>query len=218
MPEVIPNAIDMTLFTSLQADTRKNLRRELGFDSETPLVLSVLRLSNEKRPFDMLLTMQALLTRLPAVRFLHVGIGVLSEETRQLAEALGLNGKISFMGARHDVPALMAAADALLMTSHIESCPNVLLEAMVSGLPFVASRVGGIPELVENSGAGFIREQGDYEGMAEALSLLLNNVEHARSMGANGKRYVASRYTMDKVADNVLAAYERQFTALGYTR
>ncbi|MDR2605134.1 MAG: glycosyltransferase [Desulfovibrio sp.] len=209
-PEVIPNAVELEEDSQTLPECRKKLRSEFGLSEHTPVVLAVLRLSEEKCPFLMLLALDALRRRLPTVCLLHAGIGPMQAEVEQLTESLRLRKNIRFLGARHDVPALMAAADALLLTSRMESSPNVLLEAMAAGLPVVAPRVGGVPELVKDGETGFLVESGDYEGMAEHLYALLNDAALSRRMGENGKRYVACNHTIERFADNVLAAYARQ--------
>ena len=216
-PEVIPNAVDTAPFERLPDDVRERTRQSLGLDVATPLVLAVLRLSEEKCPFDMLSAFAELRRRQPTARLIHVGIGPLREEAERQAQALLLEDSVLFLGERHDVPALMAAADALLLTSRIESCPNVLLEAMAAGLPFIAPRVGGVPELAEEGENGFLVEHGDVAAMADRLALLLDKPELARSMGGKGKARLAARYTTERLAANVLAAYGRQFAALGHT-
>jgi len=212
--EFIPTAVDRTSFENLPADAREQTRQNLGLDNNTPLVLGVLRLSEEKCPFDMLLAFAELRKRQPAARLIHAGIGPLQEETEQFARTLHLEDSVSFLGARHDVPALMLAADALLLTSRTEGFPNVLLEAMASGRPFVAPRVGGIPELAEDGEYGFLTEHGDVVAMADRLALLLENAELARNMGTKGKPRLAAKHTAELLAATALAAYDRQFTAL----
>jgi glycosyltransferase involved in cell wall biosynthesis len=210
-PEVIPNAVKLEGDNPALPKSRRNLRIKFGLSEHTPVVLAVLRLSEEKCPFIMLLTLEALRRRLPAVCFLHAGIGPMQTEVEQLTESLGLQKHIRFLGVRHDISALMAAADALLLTSRRESSPNVILEAMAAGLPVVAPRVGGVPELISDGETGFLAESGGHEGMAEHLFTILNDAELAGRLGENGKRHVLRNHSVERLADNVLAAYARQF-------
>ena len=214
MPEVIPNAVDTAPFDFQPSDTREQIRQNLGLEVDTPLVLTVLRLEEEKCPLDMLRIFAELRKSRINARLIHVGIGYMLKEATQFARSLNLGDSVLFLGARHDIPALMAAADALLLTSRVESSPNVLLEAMAAGLPFVAPRVGGVPELASNGENGFLEAHGDIAAMAKRLGLLLENKELARSMGAKGRGNVAAMYTPERLVDNVLAAYGRQFAAL----
>ena len=111
--------------------TVANLRPEKGHDT---LIAAASRIVDER----------------PDTEFLIVGDGPLRESLERQVTARGLGARVRFLGERSDVPALLASSDIFVLPSRSEASPNGVLEAMAAGLPIVASRVGGVPELVES--------------------------------------------------------------------
>jgi glycosyltransferase involved in cell wall biosynthesis len=163
---VLRNGVDLDTF---QPHNRPDARRHLGLGQ--PTLLSVGHLIERKR-HD--LAIQAL-SRLPGHNLIIVGDGPLRHDLESLARASGVNERVRFLGAvRHDqLPAIYAAADALVLASSREGWANVLLEAMACGTPVVASNVWGNREVVVSPAAGILFEQFTPEGVADACSRLL---------------------------------------------
>jgi glycosyltransferase involved in cell wall biosynthesis len=163
---------------------------------------------NGKRPFKRLDT---LLQAMPHVLQKHraelkiIGTGWRYEEYVALAHSLGIQQEVHFLGHvdHSELPARYASADLFVLPSRMENFPLVLLEAMASGLPVVATAVGGVPELVVHGETGLLVPPNDPLVLAQAINSLLDDPEGMRSMGARGRDTVRQRYTWDKVAERM---------------
>jgi glycosyltransferase involved in cell wall biosynthesis len=129
----------------------------------------------------------------PEARFLLVGDGELRPTLEAQARMLGVADRVVFTGFREDVPALLAGMDIVVLPSLNEGMGRVLVMAMALGKPVVASRVGGVPELLQEGAAGCLVPPGDSSALAETLRGLLLNPARAKAMGETGRRR-AARY------------------------
>ena len=148
---------------------RERLRRELGAESGTSLVGTVACLKPQKAPEDFIEVAKLVTRSLPNVRFILVGDGELRAKIESLIAHHHLHDRVHLTGWRRDIPAVMHAFDIFLLTSHWEGLPRVLLEARVSGLPIVATNVGGADEVVVGPGIGKLCQRGDINGLATAI-------------------------------------------------
>jgi glycosyltransferase involved in cell wall biosynthesis len=156
---------------------------------------------------DVLLRAAALVsTVVPQVAFLVVGDGPLRPELERRAVVLGLAGTVTFTGYRSDATRLVGGLDVLAVPSRADGSPLVVCEAMAAGVPVVASRVGGLPDLVEDGGSGLLVRPGEPEDLARALVSLLLDPEAARRLGARGRSLAASR-SHERLVDRVTQLY-----------
>jgi glycosyltransferase involved in cell wall biosynthesis len=185
-----------------RATPAEELKRELGL-GESKVVGVVAKLSPVKGHGHFLEAAAFILKAAGDVRFLIVGDG--SERTRLEREAgeLGLSGKVHFIGVRDDVPAVLKLMDVLVLSSLSEGSPNVVLEAMAAGVPVVAMRVGGVPEVVEDGVSGFLVDPGDAPGLSNAVLRLLNDADRAREMGKKGRAIAGENYDINRVVARV---------------
>lgn len=138
----------------------------------------------------------------PASRLFIVGQGSLRAETEELAKELGLAEAVRFLGVRNDIPQLMNAADAYVMSSAWEGMPMVLLEAAAVGLPVVATDVGGNREIVRDGYTGLLVPPRDHESLARAMVHLMSLPDAARrAMGQAARAYVEAHYGLERVVD-----------------
>jgi len=158
---VVHNGIDVERFRRDRAATRARLERELGIPAGSRLAVTVSVLRAGKG-IEVLLDA---VPRLPDTQFLVIGDGPKREEW----EALDRTGRVRWAGYRTDVNELLAGADVFVHPSLDDAFPTVLLEAMAAGLPVVASRVGGIPEIVVDGGTGRLVPPGDAAALAAAI-------------------------------------------------
>ncbi len=144
--DVVPNGIDREAF---RPRDRSQARRALGLSNEARIILYVGHLSREKGAHDLLRAFQTLGARLPSAELVMVGDGAGTRACRALAETLGVT--VRFVGAQpHEtIPLWLAACDVLALPSWNEGMPNVVVEALASGRPVVATAVGGIPDVVK---------------------------------------------------------------------
>jgi glycosyltransferase involved in cell wall biosynthesis len=172
-------------------------------------VLMVGRLAPQKRPELAIRAFADVRARHGDAELQVVGEGPLREDLKLARSALGLNDSIHLLGNRPDVPDLLARAACVLITSDYEGCPFSVLDAMAAGVPVVATRVGGIPELVEHGRSGLLVPPGDTTALAAAVSELLANPERARSMGAGGREIARRRFPLEKMVEGILDVYEQ---------
>src|SRR5215469_3298545 len=142
------------------------------------------------------------------VRFVLVGDGPLRFELEQQTASLRLGDRISFLGNRRDIPAILASLDLAVLTSDSESLPNAILEAMAARLPVVAYDVGGNAELV-NDQRGVLVAPGNESGFAEAIQRLLSDESLRIQRGDNARRFVQERYSLDRIRNNYEDLYQR---------
>jgi len=131
----------------------------------------------------------------------------------QMAQQLGIASQVSFLGVRQDVPALLTAADGFVLSSAWEGMPNVVMEALAAGTPVVATRVGGVSELVEPRETGFLVPPKDPPALAEAMRQLMSlPLERRREMGVKGQHHVATRYSLQAMGERWMALYAELLT------
>jgi glycosyltransferase involved in cell wall biosynthesis len=149
----------------------------------------------------------------PDVRFVIVGDGPLRAELTARATALGLDGRLTFTGLRHDAPAFAARADLVAVSSDSEGLPLVVLEALAAGTPVVSTPVEGVQDLGD-AGVVEIVPKADDEALAHGIIELMADLQRRAEMGARGRELVAERYSGEAMVD----AYERLYSKLSRAR
>jgi glycosyltransferase involved in cell wall biosynthesis len=151
---------------------RAAARAELGLPPEAFVIGTVGNFTAKKDQATLLRAVATLPPGGPEPALVLVGLGPLEDELRALAVELGIGGRVTFPGSRDDVFALLPAFDVFALSSRFEGLPIALLEAMATGVAPVATKVGGIPEVVTDGHDGLLVDPGDPEGMSEALDRL----------------------------------------------
>lgn len=202
---LLPRALDVTTVRPSLIDPgaplpdRAEARRRLGVESETPLILAIGRLARVKR-FDVLAAAAALLVTRGA-RVMIIGDG---PEREHLARLPG----VELEGAREDAGELAVAADVLASSSDSEGLPQAPLHAMAAGVPVVATRVGGTPEVVADGETGLLVPAGDPAALARALDEVLGDRARAARLGAAGRaRLVTAGLTRAAMLDRTFSIY-----------
>jgi glycosyltransferase involved in cell wall biosynthesis len=187
---VIPNAVDDDRSVTAPVD-RRAVREAMGVRGDEFLWLAVGRLDPTKDYPTLLRAFDRHRRTDPRARLRIAGAGDADEPNTGLPRALRPRPEVDFLGHRTDVRALLAAADGFVMSSRLEGFPNALMEALAAGLPAVATRVGGIPEIVEDGVSGFVVPPGDVKALAEALGRLSGlPAQERRRMGEAGQRHI----------------------------
>lgn len=146
-------------------------------------------------------------------RLLLVGDGPMREQVEALVQGSGLGGRVTLLGTRQDVPALLSMADVFVLSSRWEGMPLSVIEAMMSGLPVVATDAGGVSEAVVHGETGLLVPAGDPDALALALARLLGDSELRQRMGEAGRRRALERFTEERMLAQTAAVYERALSA-----
>ena len=202
----IPNAVDIKRL--LPARPRENVRKALGIQPDAGVMISVGALTWEKDPQAHLAVSSLVRTRRPDAVHLFVGDGPLRPILESSIRERCLGESVRLLGARDDVPDLLAAADVLLLASKVEGLPGCLIEAGIAGRPSAAYEVAGVPEVVENGSSGLLVPPGDVSSLAGAVARLLADAELRDSMGAAARERCRSRYDIRIVAPRYRELYE----------
>jgi len=144
----------------------------------------------------------------PDVWVVLAGDGSARDDLRRLAEELGVLGQTVFAGIRQDVPELLALMDVFVLPSQHESLPNAVLEAMACAKPVVATRVGGLPEIVDEGETGFLVPPGGDAAMANRILRVLNDRDLAGRMAVAARGKVLGAFTCDRLVANMARLYE----------
>ncbi|WP_223068714.1 glycosyltransferase [Paenibacillus caui] len=204
----MPNGIDMGRFAE-QTGKRLNCREELGV-GESFVWLAAGRLAPEKDYMTMLAAFSEVRKSCPHTTLLIAGIGPDAEALQRFSRRLRLEDGVRFLGIRTDIPVLMNAADAYLMSSKWEGLPMVLLEACASGLPIVATDVGGNGEIVNSGVNGYLAEPSNPEQLADQMRRLMSHTPERRAeMGRYSRELVRQRYDIHAIAKRWEGLYEQ---------
>ena len=179
-------------------------RAELGVAPTTPLVGTVTRLTPIKGTEVFLAAAQTVARAHPEARFVVVGDGELRSELEDLARRLGLEGRALFAGIQHDMLPVYQALDLVVLSSYNEGLPLALIEAIAAGCYVVASRVGGVSDLVPDSEVGITVAPGDATALADAIAVALR--EERRVPAARRDR-TARLYGVDRMAEDLDRLY-----------
>jgi glycosyltransferase involved in cell wall biosynthesis len=189
---------------TVSPDVRESWRRELGIEPGTFVVVSVGRLTFIK---NHALLLDALARCQMPMMLVIVGDGELRAELETQARALGITHRVIFAGRIEDVTVAYQIADVVTLTSRNEGAPIAIMEAMGWGLPVVATRVGGVPDLVDKS-SGILVDEGDSDALAAALDGLAQDRERARRMGAAARARAVAEFSVDREVQSILDLYE----------
>jgi glycosyltransferase involved in cell wall biosynthesis len=203
----IHNGIDVERFRA-RPGMRAAARSELGIPPSVPLAITVAVLRGPKGIDDMLAAMPAAVERIPDLHYLVVGEGPARHDLERLVSEHGLDDRVIFAGNRSDVPGMLSAADVFVLPSHTEALPTAVAEAMAAGLPVVATRVGGIPEMVDRD-TGILVEPGDRCGLAIAVGDILAASDMGRSLGERGAQRAEQHFEIRRQARQLVSEYRK---------
>jgi glycosyltransferase involved in cell wall biosynthesis len=181
-------------------------KRSLGLDPKELVVGSIGWLLPVKGPMYLLRALARVWQSHPETRLLFVGKGDMEEELRAEASRMGISDKVTFLGWRNDIPEIMHTLDILVLPSLNEGMGRVLVEAMAAGKPVVASRVGGILDLVKHGHNGFLVTPGDVVGLSLAIGELARDERLRNEMGRRGST-MAQNYSVEKMLREIDSLY-----------
>jgi len=185
---VVPNGVDPDHFCP-----------DLATEAAEPTVLSLGRFVEDKDPLNLVSAFCIAAGRVPEARFKVMGNGPLKDDAERLIRACSMESRISLLPGVSDVRPHLRRAAIFALASIREASPNVILEAMACGRPVVATRVGGIPELVLDGETGLLVDPGNPEAFAEALVDLLTDESKRRRMGRKARERILEEFTLEKM-------------------
>lgn len=189
------------------------LRENLSLEDNSFVVLTVGTVGHRKGSFDILKAVPQVIKSKPSVRFVFVGGEEQTGEMDQLKKILQeeeLGKWIKLVGEirREDIPKFMAIADVFLLPSYIEGMPMAIIEAMQVGLPVISTRVGGIPEMVEDGKSGILINPGAPSEIANAVLYLMQDPEIRQKFGQRSKQIFEEKFEFSKGIKEVMHLYE----------
>jgi glycosyltransferase involved in cell wall biosynthesis len=184
--------------------------RALGIVPEDRVVGLVGRLVPAKAPADFLGAVSIALRKVPRLKALLVGDGPLRADVEAEVRRLGIGERVVLAGFRKDVADLLAGMDALVFSSTREGLSLAMLEAMAAGVPLVATRVGGTPELIEHGVTGLLVPASAPEALADEIVRVLTDQALAARLAGAARARVAERFSLAKMADDYEALYRRR--------
>lgn len=202
---VIPSGIDMAIFCP-SPEARKRVRAELAFLSAEVVAMAVGRLERVKG-HSVLLEAMALLPD-DGLRLVLVGEGSERPFLQEQVSRLGLGDRVTFTGARTDVAALLNSADIAIMPSLNEGMGRSALEAMACGKPVIASRTGGVPDLVREGKEGFLVPPGNAAALAQALRSLAQDPNLRAAMGQQARTRANQEFSIETMITKIEAVYD----------
>jgi glycosyltransferase involved in cell wall biosynthesis len=203
---VVHHGAELSDFCPSTPASRTRGRKRLGLHQESLVIGSVGNFT-AKKDHQTLLEATARVARSgPDVQLVIVGTGPLEDALREATHSLGLTDRVVFTGSRDDVPELLPAFDVFALSSRIEGLPISLLEAMATGLPSVATSVGGVPEIVTDGDEGLLVPARDASALADALNSLLDDPEGMKAAGARAAQ-TARRFDIARAVRDIEEVY-----------
>lgn len=194
---VIPNGFDLEKFTNSIGIEQK--RRSLGLDPDDYIIGFVGRLAEVKNPFLLLHAITGLIRAIPELKVIIVGDGQLKKDITVFIEANNLKDYVFLTGFRTDIHEIMPILDCLVNPSVSESFGLSIIEAMAAKVPVIATRVGGVVEIIENHQNGILIESNNKEELMAAITDLYHNKIKAKKIGEQACRDVLLRYSLNKM-------------------
>ena len=209
---VIPLGFDLEPFLDCRS-LKGQFRSELGLGSDIRLVGILGRIVPIKNHRLFLESAARIVDQDSTVRFVIVGDGILKVEMEGYAQELRIFEQVIFTGWRRDLPRIYADLDVLVVSSDNEGTPVSAIEAMACGCPVVATRVGGLPDVVQNHETGYLVPPKQPQALAAAMLELIRDSKKAELMGQLGQQFVKGRFSVDRLVSDIENLYEELLTS-----
>ncbi len=189
-------------------DAHRQLREELDIPREALLLGVVAALTDHKGHRYLLDAMPEVLEAFPGAVLLLAGAGELRDELKEQTRQLGIGGAVRFLGHRNDVHRIFGALDLFIMPSKLEGLGTSVVDAMLTGTPVVATRAGGLPELISHGSTGLLVEPCSPESLVDAIIGALGDPELRTSLAKRARMVALERFTAEAMVEGTLGAYE----------
>jgi glycosyltransferase involved in cell wall biosynthesis len=203
---LIRSAVPVSDYASI-ASTRNLIRQELGIPINAPLLGSVGRFSAQKNPLEWVRVAALVKQSVHDCYFLLVGDGPLRHQTTASLNEIGLLQYTIMTGLRRDIPQILSTMDVFLLTSLWEGLPRVIPEAMLAGVPVVASQVDGSAEIIQDDFTGYTCPPGDVHALADRCIELLTNPQKRSRIVENAAVVASHQFDLTKMIDQIDQLY-----------
>jgi len=204
---VIPSGVDFSPYD--KASSSDYLRRELSFAPDDYLVGIVAHLTDHKGHEYLIRATKILKEHSPKIKVIIVGKGPLRMDLNRQARESRVEDIVFFLGFREDIPQILSSLDLFVLSSYLEGLGSSILDAMACRLPVVATKVGGIPEVVIHGETGILVPPRNPQAIARAILKLYNNRNLASRLGQRGYQVVHQKYSSEAMAERIVRLYER---------
>lgn len=218
--QVIHYAVDVQTFLEVSVSPNQLLerRKALNIQTNKQIIGFVGRLEEQKAPDVFIKALAQVVQARQDVHAIVVGDGHLRTSIEALSRQLKIENNVSFLGWRNDIPELFSVMDVFCLPSRWEAFGIVFAEASVMGVPVVATRVEGIPEVVLDGGSGILVDKDSPVQIAEALLEILSAPDLGKEMGRRGKEHVLKHFTIESMVDSHARLYEELLTKINPSR
>lgn len=203
----IINGVDYEEFAK-HKDT-VDIRKKLEIPKKNNVITFVGRLAPEKGLIYLIRAASQLIKTFPYLQVLMVGEGPLLQDLTKEVEKMGLSNNVRFLGQRFDIPEILSISDVFVLPSLFEAIPLVVLEAMASKIPTVATNIPGTRELITDGKEGFLVQPENISQLAKQIDKLLSTPDLANSMGKNAREKVKKLFTSKQMVQNVENCYQQ---------
>lgn len=207
----IPTGIDFARYE--RSTVAGDLRQELGLAADTLLIGTVAILRAKKGHAEILDAAPEVLRRFPKAHFVFAGDGAQTANLKARIAADGLGERIHLLGLRRDVTNVLASLDLFVLPTHQEALGTAFIEAGAMGLPTVASKVDGVPEVVQDGETGLLVPAQDGQALIEPICRLLGDAALRQAMGANASAFVRRKFSRAVMAQGMEQLYQRLLEA-----
>jgi len=203
----VPSAVDHTLYR--EACRNEWFRSEFGLEPQMKAIGVIAQLIPRKGHRFLVKAAPSILNRCPEARFIFFGQGPLKGHLESLCRENDLDGKILFAGFRRDLEKILPCLFMVAHPATMEGLGVALLQASAAGVPIVAARAGGIPEILMDGQNGYLFPVGDVDAFAQAIISLLKDPATAQNFGRKGRKIVRSHFSIEKMVQGNLAVYRQ---------
>ena len=209
------SGIELDHFHPVSAEEKKRIRKKWGIRPRDPVIGMVSKLWEGKGHATLIQAFREIQKEMGEAKLVIVGEGYLYKDLVAMVDRLGLKGSVLFTGFQRDVAEIIATFDVAVLPSFFEGMGRVLLEAMAMEKPVVASRVGGIPDLVEDGVNGFLVNPGKIQELSAGLLRVLRDKKLARKLGKQGRKKTTDRFSAEIMVQSIDAIYRELLSAKG---
>ncbi|MBN1849088.1 MAG: glycosyltransferase family 4 protein [Deltaproteobacteria bacterium] len=203
----IYSGIDLGQFKPVSEEAKADIRKKWRLNSDDVVIGMVSKLWDGKGHGVLIKAFKDIKKNISNAKLIIVGEGYRQDSLKTMVHGYGLDDSVIFTGFLMDVSEIMAVFDVSVLPSFFEGMGRVLLESMAMGKPVVASRVGGIPELVEDYVNGLLTPPGDVIGLSKAIQEVLKNKDLAVQMGEEGRKKVTERFSAPMMVKDIEKVY-----------